>query len=649
MDLLQGDMSSPAVKQRVLSPLLSPSSRKRRRCSYSLDEFTARNHSLRIAVSHVAALAGYNPYKDLPQLLLNLVYQDCHALVQHDADLLGLQLTSEEDLIKHMALKAGPEAYRALQESLLVQKGTRHVESIQVADKLKQTLMHHAVQSKKLSVTELDYLKKSVRNVVDMGYGTHQETAALDLYERQCGCEIYNRNAQVKEWPFRAVQVDAGRGLVDTVQPICAARDRQYKSRLDRLSTQDSFGSQPQLDATVKVDGVKGAGDGTGPAEAIILDDDNDEEEEEDHDKVVNQSYCSFKKAGSAFETMAASQLTKDSSTEYNEAAVDASTAKEEAPFFVLLGSVDGIRDEIVPVGSDKQQPEVSCEEESKQDKALRSERNNSDNSDIYKGDLPFDEFGTDDDITMQPIVVECKHRMKSLRSTIPMYEQIQAVAYCLMYNVSHAEILQVLRTSTVDQASENKSVNDRSRANEPVNKESTEHGVQQAVSIPLSVADPKLPLKDGATVLQSTLSQPHDVKAAEGSVPTSVIAAPQMDRDKSKVLTQSAPATPKSTKHDKPPARTTVKLSVSRVSLHDDPIMQHSVHWEHTILPRLRSWVDAVYRIRSNEHLRYRLLTSVATSITEGGPEESNDAWELLLSECPWLADCDIAYNRRR
>ena len=85
----------------------------------------------------------------------------------------------------------------------------------------------------------------------------------------------------------------------------------------------------------------------------------------------------------------------------------------------------------------------------------------------------------------------------------------------------------------------------------------------------------------------------------------------------------------------------TSIEIDIKRVSL-DDPLLQHRRNWNDVILPRLRSFVEAVYRIRSNDTRRYQLLT--AMSNPTGNLLE---AWNILHEECPWLKDCDTAFYR--
>ncbi|KAL7538229.1 hypothetical protein ACHAXR_010624 [Thalassiosira sp. AJA248-18] len=94
------------------------------------------------------------------------------------------------------------------------------------------------------------------------------------------------------------------------------------------------------------------------------------------------------------------------------------------------------------------------------------------------------------------------------------------------------------------------------------------------------------------------------------------------------------------------------MKITVTRVSL-NDPVHNHNHHWEATLLPRLASFVDAVYNVRKDDGKRYRLLMAMVQSQQEGSKGVSDEEpWKLLWEECPWLAHCDTAFSfgkRRR
>lgn len=114
----------------VSASLPDPSSKRSLLSSASWQRARERQDSLRIAVSDIAALIGYHPYKVLPELILQLVYQgwDGQALMQHDAEILGLELiesdVDEHERLRELAEKAGPATVAALNRALGVDDTT---------------------------------------------------------------------------------------------------------------------------------------------------------------------------------------------------------------------------------------------------------------------------------------------------------------------------------------------------------------------------------------------------------------------------------------------------------------------------------------------------------------------------------------------
>ena len=167
-------------------------------------DFQYQDHSLRINVSELAACAGFHPYKCLPKLLLEHVYQgfDGQALLRHDVQLLGLRLVSDEDQWVDLAKKAGAATLQALQTALRVPTGEQKVQSIQHAEQLRASVLQAARTSHQLSARELHILQEGARQSIHTGFGTAWEQEALDLYERQCGWPIEHRNSEVRVWDF---------------------------------------------------------------------------------------------------------------------------------------------------------------------------------------------------------------------------------------------------------------------------------------------------------------------------------------------------------------------------------------------------------------------------------------------------------------
>ena len=337
--------------------------------------------------------------------------------------------------MKRLAQKAGRGVQQALNVSLEVANGTRHVKSIQGASVLKEQVKKTAQQSKTLNSQERKQLVDGARHLVNTGFGKNHEDNALDLYEQLTGWEVRERNTEFKSWDF--------------IRPEDLWRD--------------------------------------GP--------------EEERDKGWVKSVVPLQTV---------------------------ENGKQTKPFFSIVGIADGICEEL-------------CSEPKK--------------------DPNVGEFEEEEEWTLRSVVIECKHRMKKAFLPPPIYDQIQAVIYCFMYNTRDAEIVQVIRNEQGEEE------NDPTRFKE-------ENG------------------KEGGN-----------------------------------------------------PKKGSTTITRSRISL-DDPIMKHDEHWVTTILPRLRQFVEAVYSTRGSNEKRYNLLRAAATA---GNGGDSTDWWSILLCECPYLMDCDTAFQREQ
>jgi hypothetical protein len=199
-----------------------------------------------------------------------------------------------------------------------------------------------------------------------------------------------------------------------------------------------------------------------------------------------------------------------------------------------------------------------------------------------------MDNDANDDDNNwvLRSVIVECKHRMNTILPYPRLYECIQAVIYCQMYGADDADIIQVLRTGTGKEEQESVDRNMIATATEHLHPHHNNTIIQDKVG--------KVDNQDFE----------RDTCAGE---PT-----------------------------------TDMKIAVSRISLEDH--FQHLHNWRTVILPRLRAWADAVYRIRQSDELRYRLLNSIANMQSlhdQGGRKNPTQlAWELAFEQCPFLRD---------
>jgi hypothetical protein len=501
--------------------------------------FQHQNHSLRISVSELAACVGYHPFRTLPKVAMDHVYQGSagQALLRHDAQLLGLPLISERQALLDIAQQAGAATQQALQSALQVQTGEKKVQSVETAEKLRQTVVQEAKKSKKLSKEQLATLQEGARHSINTGFGNSWESQALDLYERQCGWEVQERNTEIRMWPFD----ENGR----EIQSAYAYR------RLDNATTSTSTSTDLPPPKRQK----------NTIAEIIDL--------------VVEKD-----------EKIAAPE-------------------PQKACFFSLRGAVDGIREELAP-------------------------------SNIPSSNKKDDD---DDSWILRRIIVECKHRMSRLQASPPLYEMIQTTAYCLMYEAEEADLVQVLRRQqqqrrpTTRKQKKNEAAKDhgKSASNKLTdyfeNKEAT-NGAKDASS--------QSETAKSETDHKHASSGNKDEKAKEESKAPDekIVDAKANDTLKLQEVQPSSKENESSpSKEDSP----TLQISVHRISL-EDPLLQHRYHWDATILPRLRSWVEAVYSIRRDDDKRYRLLTAVSS-------ENLKEAWEIVFDECPWLRDGDTSY----
>jgi hypothetical protein len=262
-------------------------------------------------------------------------------------------------------------------------------------------------------------------------------------------------------------------------------------------------------------------------------------------------------------------------------------------PIFSILGSVDGIREELAP--------SLAC----------------------HSGDVSSD-FEDDDSWVVRKVIVECKHRMSRIYKSPPLFEQIQAVTYCLMFQVGEADIVQVLRTCPIERHEASRLTK---RANDAGTDKTEElhaegDGREQSLSMPAA--------------------EPYQQGASTDATAVPCNESSQDDKNRHRTA-----------KLNSCPQSSYASISINRVSL-NDPIMCHREHWAHCILPRLRSFCDAVYRVRSSDEKRYRMLMAVSEASLPNNTDSEADfaidcqasPWQILFNECPWLQCCDIAYR---
>jgi hypothetical protein len=518
-------------------------------------------------VSELAACVGFHPYKDLIQLALQHVYQGSEGeeLLKHDASLLGLQMESEEQILLDIANRAGKPTLEALQSALQVQKGQKQLTSVDEAKNLCEKVVRKAMESKKLSESQIKQLQQGSIHSIYTGFGNFWESQALDIYEQRYGVDVRERNEEIRIWPFSKVSDS------DTVKPMQSAYGYQ-SSFLDESYAREAKRQKQTLPT------------------------------------VTNFSF-------------------------------EESSHHKHDCLFSLRGAIDGIRDELVP---------------------------NSEKEGTIDGD--------DDSWILRPVIVECKHRMNRIQDSPPIYEMIQTIAYCQMHRVTEADLVQVLRTQPQmkrpkeHHRKNNTTSRDDIGAKRNLNEEK-EANEKCSAANHLDLQSEKV-MKASIMINEETSISTQNPIECLGDVPKTQqlneigeqkteFPEPQQSSEKDEFIKENFKKQNKNgSAYDR--RIPSMEISVNRISL-EDPLHQHGENWKATILPRLRSWVEAVYEIRGSDEKRYTLLVLSSSIIStpdtrdNGEPDTSlqyqrkqeHDAWNLLFTECPWLLHCDTKYNR--
>ena len=557
-----------------------------------------RKDSLRLSASRIAALTGFNPYADLPTLIMDLIYQGYagQILLSQDASLLGMELVSRDTAMEELLTKAAKSATEVAKtakdkaEAKEIQTAVKQITKIQRgeakppstiagATKMKtQTLAKiNEVQNKlpktskaKLSSGEVKMLNEGIRSAVDTNFGTHHENEALDLYEKRYGCEVRERNEGIYCWDF--VRGEEG-GDEDVVHPASVNEP-----------TAVPLGLAKKLYGSAEEDSAVNGGEGklTKPPVCVDL-----------TDGVVNdvEKADAMKKSG-----------------DMDDSAPPARKKQKSRPFFSILGSIDGIRDELFYAPPAASSGDGDCQDSEQESWALR------------------------------PIVVECKHRMRKLYYPPPLYDQIQSTVYCLMHGTDEADLVQVLRSEKKRKAAKPKKKEDKGEGNKE--------------------AEPHPKLTDFGYVSESkTVGGNNDgdnatgesklVEEDNGADNDAEARCTSNGNDKDDMNHGQCTGTQeKDEKHGKSDTNNTeLNIFVTRIKL-DDPAMQHRANFQSVVLPRLRSIVDAIYNIRSDDDKRYRFLVNSSSSDVDDAARKT--VMETLFTECPWLRHCDISRSWR-
>eukprot|EP00559_Dactyliosolen_fragilissimus_P004570 CAMPEP_0184858382 /NCGR_PEP_ID=MMETSP0580-20130426/3493_1 /TAXON_ID=1118495 /ORGANISM="Dactyliosolen fragilissimus" /LENGTH=669 /DNA_ID=CAMNT_0027354501 /DNA_START=117 /DNA_END=2126 /DNA_ORIENTATION=- len=548
-----------------------------------------------IPASKVASLAGFNRYASLPTILMELVYQGYQGQkqLQKDSKLLGVTLTSAQQELEKLATKAGgAQTRKALKEA------TSTVgKDVTDAQRKKQNVLERAKSSGALNKNEMKRLTEGLKYAVNTNFGTKHEENALDIYSQQCGWEVRERNAQIKRWDFIRSE-DRLHNMTSTSQGPTGTGDMPslgYQNNMPSvIPLSDPFplyqksyatenrnmqNSKPQVETKRKQPKIESKALNSLPKEEVIVIDYGENDSNIDNMKKAHETGNEKQNISghSKCSPMNHNIITiPDSPSPHKKVSSDNRDFKKKSlvaqkPFFSILGAIDGMRDELY------HRP----------------------NTNTMNNDCEFSE----EEWGLRPVVVECKHRMGG-RAFIPppMYDQIQAILYCLMYKTTEADIVQVVRKKRLDE--ENLDI----KCQESSKDSKGELCAQSQIDCSKAKSDQSKDIK-----VDKQHEKGHDITIKQQTL-------------KQEIITE---------------------ITNTRISLEDDT-NGHRTSWHNIILPRLRSFIGMVYTIRADDDKRYKMLMNMAMSSSGTHDEEKyeHDLWNSIFHECPWLKDCDNVYQ---
>ena len=611
-----------------------------------VDEFQKQRHSLRISASQVAALVGYHPYHEVPKSLLDLVYQGRWGkkLLLQDSNLLGIVLTTEEEVLERLVTKAGKSTKKAYERMKQEQHKVNHVQQIK---QIQTTLKTLAKTSGNLNKDELQHLQEGVRSSVYTGFGTWNESPTLDFLQDKYGWEIGQRNEEIRSLYF-TTHVNPHDGT-PTLIPI---KDHNNQQSMNKVILKEKSMMNEKNENHEKCD-----------KEIVNKTKYTSKKQDISNNKSLYQS--KFESPSSLhIERSIEDQMDKESNLIDDSATKDNSNdenngisildwkklrsnlnqrlrQKTVMPFLRIMGSIDGIRDELYP--------------------------------------------SSNDDWELRQVLVELKHRIHTLKSPPPLYDQIQTMIYCFMYELDHADIVQVLRTKKKKKTtnrttkvqtnlqphqegiSDTDSRNSTHDAFEQNMEECSNKGTPSPI-IPMKSMNqinkngPEIS-KENMNIIDLSLdsdeerndtvnnftcdNKKYSLDDEETDNDCNIMSTNRTNKTDEGTMTESCvQENSKDDKDggDKDPRNEEIMMDVLvyRLSL-DDMVMQHRQNWNNTILPRLRSFAEAVYNIRSNDDKRYSLLYAMS----QDRPDHLLNSWNIIFQECPWLRKCDTAFHK--
>ena len=155
--------SSSNIKKENLSNISTSKIEKEKENEERIQKFITKNDSLYLSASKIAGCCGLNPWCNIPKITIDLIYQGRtgRELLLNDANTIGLELQTDEEILSSFASKAGDDTINAFKHALKVKPKT-----IQEVEEIQKKVVECANKSNKLKEFEMKALEDGVRHIV---------------------------------------------------------------------------------------------------------------------------------------------------------------------------------------------------------------------------------------------------------------------------------------------------------------------------------------------------------------------------------------------------------------------------------------------------------------------------------------------------
>lgn len=393
---------------------------------------------LRINVSDLASISGFNSYKNINELIEIYLYQDLQDLLLQDCQLLDIQLLPIENIINNtIQLIPKKSDRKVLQQIYDIGLHDQILSSNKVSNYRQEIEIVLQKYEEIIDIESMKLLKKELSSSICTNYGKSCEDFVLNKYEEVTGYKISQRNTSLRilqvsydgtyeVLPYRSFlrfdNITDKNRLANKrrYEQYCIYWEALFEDIYQEYRESNEWSSESASILADCLDLVKVSLDVTicdNVMNLIIpihLYEDVDimtilelmsRRFHFELKKVDETVYCikminlqSLIHASTRFFILSFIELDSKLIVELK---TPCSHRHDSIPLFYIIGRVDGISTQLDT------------------------------SSDDYKEWKPMQ------------VIIECKNRVKCIPKCPPLYDQIQLVTYMIMYNVSYGDLVQ--------------------------------------------------------------------------------------------------------------------------------------------------------------------------------------------------------------